>query len=175
MARKADPNIALRNQKIQADFRANPFQTDLELSERYGVKPARIRQILDEVHLRSSNRRRDPSIEPGVNMLKPRSNMHVILGSELQTAHLEATVSNTTIGGELVSPEQSLRDLAEQLAFSVVTLRRVFLGQENLTLSELQRIAKWMKLPVSSLIATTEKKETQYSVKKLKITGPSAD
>jgi transcriptional regulator with XRE-family HTH domain len=171
MARTVDPALTERNRRLVADAQANPFQSDEVLARKHGVGEQRVRQILSEAGVISKDRRRRP--QKAVDM-KSISNLHVFIGQIIQEKFTSVLEVRPMPGSVVISGEQHFRELALHLKFTTQTLRKVTCGTQNLTISDLQRIAEWMDISPSKLLTECEKRMPRPFAKSAVTTGSFA-
>jgi hypothetical protein len=165
MPRSNDPRIAERNQKLIDDYNLDRFQDYAVLGARYGVKAQLCYRILSDAGLTRSNKRK-PRLKQSDR--KPISNLHALLGSKVKHALFSATLD------ERGNADFQIGGYARTLKMSPQKLSSIFLGVEDMSLSDLMIICDKIHRPVSDFLAEVIKEERTYSVsstKKLITTG----
>lgn len=171
MPRVPDPKVRERNQRLVEAARANPFLSDTELGEQFGLKFQRVRQVLSDAGVINADRRRNPH---KTSAPKERSNLHVMIGTMIEEQYVLRLEEKPKYGDTVVSSEVRLRKIAEELRYTVQTLNRVRQGMEPLPLSEIQRIAAWMNKTPAQLLLDAEKRLQRVCVQPASGIGKSA-
>jgi hypothetical protein len=154
MSRPPSAYVAERNARLIADFKAG-ITSSMELSLRHGIGEAYVDRLLRQAGLVSrSNRRRRVSVE----VRKPLSNLCAAVGAVLEHAILE------------VELEGGRRPTGEDFNWNVAMHRNILRGLHPITLLDLEKIARWMKIPVSELLRRAENRSVIHT----RNTGSSA-
>ncbi|HQT78615.1 MAG TPA: hypothetical protein PLD10_16295, partial [Rhodopila sp.] len=95
--------------------------------------------------------------KPQIKMDERRaiSNFHRLVGAEMDRHRGEGILDRTT-------SFKSVGDIAKELQMSSWLFREICAGTTDPTMSQLMRIAAWMKIPLSELVSRAEKKLKNY-------------
>lgn len=144
---KKNPKVAERNAAIiHRWLTADPQPTVLELATEHGLDPGSIRNLLSKAGAKS---RRGPGCPSGAQSPKaftkkpPLSRLHHQIGVKVDAQR------NFAARAKVI-------DIGEALRMSSSRLRAAELGCHDFTLSELQRISEWLKVPLPQLVTEVD-------------------
>lgn len=144
MSRTPSPKIAERNAKIVTEYQTEEL-TVKTLSDKYGISPQAIRLVLKRAGAQATRKAGAPHGSQHPNSVyerKPVSQLHVKAGYRFNDHLWRITMDRVS-------------DLAVDLGISELVLVHFRLGMGDPTLSQLQKIATYMGIPVHELLDPT--------------------
>jgi hypothetical protein len=175
MARTADPQTQLRNQKLISYFREEMAKVGMpngrrfaprnsELAPMFGMSEQMVQLTLRQEGLvdRANRRQKQPFDEA-----RPLSNFHKLIGSELERALHGLILRGEVQGG-------SVTELGAYLKIPAMQLGEIFRGLREPTLGQLMIMCHAAELQLHELIRTCQAKEKSYEHKSPGKLGPTA-
>lgn len=140
-------------------WKACPSPNYPDFSLRFGVATQTLQRVLSDAGLIGNGRPRVPVVAP--SQRRAISNFHAILGAEI-SRHLNETQLTKQIVEKITEA-----DIAVMIGISTKLFNNLKVGQYDPTLTQLRKIAEWMELSLSDLMANIQAKTPLYEKRRL--------